>query len=338
MMKVADTKLMPSPPSLVVSLTSGFDAVTRHIQLILFPVLLDLYLWLGPHLKVTRLAQSIQQGLQSFSGVDIPEATGMLKTSQEVWQYVGERLNLMASLRTYPVGIPSMMTSQLPIRVPGATQLVNIDIPSIWVVFLVLLGCILLGLIIGSVYFQFVSNVVVHDRMQWNSALKNWPWASLQVILLAFLMLLFLMAIFIPASCVISILSITLPTLGQMAILMFMGFLIWLLFPFLFSAHGIFVNRMTVLLSIKRGVQITRLTLPRSGLLFLIIFITSQLLDLVWNMSPEDSWFTLVGILVHGFVTTGFLAASFVFYTKADQWIQSVQSQAAAAPLGQLKD
>ena len=51
----------PPPPGVMGSLRAGFDAVSSHIGLILLPVVLDLFLWLGPRLSVERLVNPLLQ-------------------------------------------------------------------------------------------------------------------------------------------------------------------------------------------------------------------------------------------------------------------------------------
>ena len=46
-----DEEITP-PPGIISSLKTGFDITTSHISIILFPVLLDVFLWFGPHLRV----------------------------------------------------------------------------------------------------------------------------------------------------------------------------------------------------------------------------------------------------------------------------------------------
>jgi len=102
--------------------------------------------------------------------------------------------------------------------------------------------------------------------------------------------------------------------------------LIWLIFPLLLSAHGIFVYGNNMLASVKKSFTLTRMTYPTTALLFLAVLIISQGLDILWRIPAEDSWFTLVGILGHAFVTTGLLSATFIYYRNADRWIQRVQA------------
>jgi len=101
-----------------------------------------------------------------------------------------------------------------------------------------------------------------------------------------------------------------------------------LLLPLVFSPHGIFVNRRKVWSSVKDGMRLTRLTLPSTGLFFLVVLILSQGLDVLWKIPGEKSWLALIGIAGHAFVTTGLLAASFVYYRDADHWAQKIILQA----------
>jgi hypothetical protein len=52
------------------------------------------------------------------------------------------------------------------------------------------------------------------------------------------------------------------------------------------------------------------------------VFILSQGLDLLWQVPPDTSWMSLVGIAGHAFITTGLLAASFVYYRDGIRWVQ----------------
>ena len=50
---------LPPPPGVIGSLRAGFDAVSSHVVLILLPLALDVFLWLGPRLSVGNLYASI---------------------------------------------------------------------------------------------------------------------------------------------------------------------------------------------------------------------------------------------------------------------------------------
>ena len=76
--------------------------------------------------------------------------------------------------------------------------------------------------------------------------------------------------------------------------------------------------------SVREGIRLTRLTVISTGLLFLVIVVLNEGLDVLWRVPAEASWLTAVGVAGHGFVTTALLAASFVYYRDADLWVQDV--------------
>jgi hypothetical protein len=308
-------------------LMAGFDSITSNISLILFPLALDIVLWLGPRLKVKYLFEVLVARMASLPGMDSAEAGEVMRANQEVFRLLGERLNMLISLRTYPVGIPSLMATRMPIEAPGDFFPSGWEIPD----FGTLLGWWILisiaGYILGALFFFAVADASVSDRVRWSHILRSWPWASMQTVLLAVCWALIIIAISIPASCMIVFINLTSPAFARIVILLYGGFLIWLLFPLFFSPHGIFINQNNVLVSLKQGVFITRMTLPTTGLFFLSILVINQGLDVLWQVPKENSWLTLVGLAGHAFITTGLLASSFVYYRDADRWMKSLRSQ-----------
>ncbi len=336
-MKAMNTQAIPAPPSLMASLLAGFDAVTTHLGLILFPIALDLFLWLGPHVGMRAVIQSFAQRMTTVQGLNTPDTAQILKANQQMWQFIGDRLNLVFALRSYPVGIPSLMSARMPLETPAplvpAVFEFNSVLPALglWL----LLG--LIGLALGSLYFGAVAYSVNPSINQKFSFLLNWPRASVQVFLLTLFIGMLLIAVSIPASCIIFALALGSSTLGSIGLLLYGGAVLWLLFPLVFSPHGIFVYQDNVMASMRKGVRLVRMTLPSTGMLVLAIFIISNGMDLLWSSPAENSWLALIGIIGHGFITTGLLASTFIYYRKADRWIQGVLAVLPENPPAKLK-
>jgi hypothetical protein len=64
------------------------------------------------------------------------------------------------------------------------------------------------------------------------------------------------------------------------------------------------------------------MTFFNTFLLFLMILILSEGLDLLWRLPAESSWLAVVGVVGHAFVATSLLAASFVYYRDASRWVE----------------
>jgi hypothetical protein len=75
-MDIQKLETLPPPPGVFGSLKAGFDIVSSRVVLILIPLGLDLFLWLGPRLSVYRLLSPFvknlpAQVLQNMSETDL---------------------------------------------------------------------------------------------------------------------------------------------------------------------------------------------------------------------------------------------------------------------------
>lgn len=321
-METKNLQSTPAPPRILATLMAGFDVITRHIALILFPVGLDLMIWFAPHLRVKSLIEAWMASV--FQPIeDMPDVAEMMEAAESLWTLMAERFNLLITLRSYPVGIPSLIVSNLPLKIPGGEPLL-VEVTSLGIALLLAGLFTFLGLLIGTLYFAMVSRAALHDEVRPLKALLEWPRTGGQVVLLAFVWLGLLVGISIPVSCGISLFALIGLPVGPVAVLVFGSLLLWVAFPLLFSPHGIFVNQDATWTSIKKSLRITRMTLPTTATFFVSIMLLSQGLDMLWRIPPEDSWLTLIGVFGHAFVATGLLSASFIYYQQADDWLESV--------------
>ena len=327
-MNTTNHQVISGPPRLLQSIVAGFDSITNHITLLLFPIGLDLLIWFAPRVRIKALVDTLISATvsRSLQVTNDPETVELLNSAQELWTLITERFNLLIMLRTYPVGVPSLMSGVLPLEVPVG-EVMFWEVSSFSGVIGIILVLTLIGVGLGTLYFSTVSQAAISNGIDWRTVLKQWPWLSGQVLLLAISWVVLLVGISIPASFAITFSAMVSAGLGQCVVFLFSVFLVWMLFPLLFTPHGIFVHHLSVWLSIKRSLHLTRMTLPMTSLFFLSIFLLSQALDMLWRAPAENSWLMLIGVAGHAFVTTGLLAASFIYYFEADQWLLNAQRQ-----------
>ncbi len=329
-MNTQNLHAVPVPPSLTKSLMAGFDTVSNHVGLILFSISLDLLLWFGPRLRLSGLIQSFLDRAMVLPEMGSSDLNETLQISRQFWLLFAEQFNLLSILRTLPVGIPSLMVSRSPFEVPFGMPMV-FEVSSLRVAFFVSILFVLVGLLIGTLYFSVVSQAAVSGKILWRQAVQRWPWASVQVLLLTIFGFFLLMATILPFSCFLSILLLSglgFERFSFFFILIFSGILLWWLLPLFFSPHGIFVNQRVMWTSVRDSIRLTRQTLPTTGFLVLVFVVIGVGLDLLWKVPPESSWLAIVGVIGHAFVATSLLATSFIYYHDADQWVHEVSQQA----------
>lgn len=324
-METQPTTTAPVPPKLIQSLIAGFNAVANHIWLILFPVALDLYLWLGPHLNLKVIFQPILSQFtvlqNSAQGSQMEE---MLQSAQQIYNLLASRLNLMAALRTLPVGVPSLMAGSLPLETPfGLAQTVQVS--SFGQTMLWWLALAILGIAVGAIFFYLVSRVALNDTAP--QSLKRIFQVVGQVFVLTLAFIILGLIIAIPLLLVTSFLTIISIALAQLFIILLSLAVIWVIVPLFFAPHGIFVNRQQAMPSMVTSARLVRYILPGIGGFLILVLILSQGLDSLWRVPPATSWLTLVGIFGHAFISTGLVSASFIYYRDGLRFVQELLHQ-----------
>jgi hypothetical protein len=320
---------LPPPPGVMGSLRAGFDAVSSHVWLILLPLLLDVFLWLGPRFSVDGL-------ISPFFRMAFNQARTTLTSSADVERFTAyqtafselvERFNLLSllgKLQTFPIGISSLLSQTMPVETPfGSQDAVQISsIPGfLGLAFLLTI----VGWILGGLYFRLVSGIVLADEDR--GTMISLSWAILQTLVLSVIWVVGLMVIIIPLMLILTFLTMLSPVLASGALLVMLLFSFWLIVPLFFTPHGIFVRKQNAFYSIFSSLRMTRFTLPTSGMFVLCVLLLSTGLNYLWSVPTDDSWMLLVGIAGHAFITTALLAASFVYYRDMNVWLQAIFEQ-----------
>lgn len=329
------------PPQLIQSLVGGFNAVAGNIGLILLPVALDLLLWFGPHLRVQGLfgptVESMMRFMRENSSTDM---LPMITSLERLWKVFLEQYNLLTTLNTFPVGVPSQMAAAMPVKTPlGAAP--SVDITGFGQFLLGWLGLTLAGFFLGSLYFAIVARACGKgaecsaDALEASTPasvpglrLRTLAWETVQVIALVILLLIIVLVLMIPTMLMAMLLSLISPMIAQIALLLVAFSLVWFLAPLIFSPHGIFLCGQSVLNAMMNSTRVVRLSLPGTALFLLVVIILNQGLGLLWNSPPETSWMALIGILGHAFISTGLLAASFFYYRGGLKYMQALRRAA----------
>jgi hypothetical protein len=321
-------KIEVSPPRLIPSLVSGFNATANHIQLILFPIALDLLLWFAPHLRLKVLLQPfITEMNQVMLTISSEEVKGMSSQIQEMWQITLDRFNLLSLLRTYPIGIPSLLSSQGTLQNPlGNTQIIEITSTGVTVLLWVLI--ILAGMFLGCVYFNEISRLTAPEKRPFS--LRNIFWENLQMMLMTLGLILLLLAVSIPFSILISVIAVFSPAFAQIVVIFIILAGLWILLPVFFSPHGVFEKHLNILTSMLLSLRLVRLYIASASLFIFILFLISEGMNVLWLMAPEVSWMLFVGVAGHAIVSTGVIVSSFMFYRAGLLWMDAYLQKMSA--------
>ena len=165
--KIDEQKL--APPRLIPTLLAGFNTVTNHIGLILFPLGLDLLIWFGPRLKLEKIIKPIYaNAIQTLIAYNNAEMRQLLETSQTEMETILNRINITNSLSTFPFGIPSLLSGQGIKETPFGSPIAY-EIPSIGLILLSTVFFMIIGLFLGSCYMSAIAYSTKKEKEKINT-------------------------------------------------------------------------------------------------------------------------------------------------------------------------
>ena len=319
-MKFLNSDEVTPPPGIISSLKSGFDITATHIGIILFPVLLDVFLWFGPRLSVNNLIQKLIAQFDIIAREEVVSLAEIQRIQESLESLLSLDINLSSILRTFPIGISSLMGQISPTQSPlGASPTHQIE--TAFTFFLWIIGITIIGWVLGSIYFAWVAKVSLQDDKH------NLLWMGkviLQATLLAILWTIIFFIVGAPLLLVFSIFAQINANLAQIALLFLAFFAMWIIVPIFFSVHGIFDKSENLFRSMLSSFHLTRFTLPTSSFFIISVVVLSQGFNILWLTPSNSSWMMLVGILGHAFITTSLLAASFIYYHDMNIWLETL--------------
>jgi hypothetical protein len=307
-----DTQVETAPLGIIDSLSTGFSAVAQKPLLLLIPLLLDLFLWLGPRLSINPIVPNLVSHLQRITGETADNSAVLFE--QNVSEILGS-YNLFSALSTWPLGTPSLLAgNDIGIGPLGPPLTIQVQAPVELLGWLIAL--VLTGLLVGSLYLGLIARWAGGNRTSFRSWIRRaWlQWARIVAFVLVVLVGVFLLSV--PFFLTVEVVAMIAAPLTSLALLVGMGMGMWGLFHLFFAAHGILLYGMTVRQAISSSVTIVhRYRLTSVGLL-LVAVVISLGLNTVWNMPPSESWLRLVAIAGNAFVNTGLVTATFIFYRE----------------------
>jgi hypothetical protein len=323
------------PPRVIDAITSGVNKIEKRPYLLLFPILLDLFFWLGPNLSitepVTRLySQFLTEVQQVYASYDIPtvEIQALTDLQSPLTEYL-TGYDLISVAKTFPIGIPGLLanvdTSLSPL---GPSQTIALTNFSTILLALILLAFI--GVVLGTLYFHLAASAM----QQTANSSKNLFQQFTNSLIYSILLLSIASAGVLASIFIATFFAIIVPLLGQFVMVLLMMTVFLLLLPALYAFIPIFLYEQSFYQAIMTSYKVVGLHMryklnaeqtiiisPRVLTFSMSILILYQGMNILWLRLPAiDSWWMLVGIVGHAFISTLVLVSCFDFFQKMCDW------------------
>jgi hypothetical protein len=306
-------------PGVLATISAGFDLTARHLWLIVLPVVLDLFYWLGPQLRFQKLIERLFQNLNEQLLEMQPAEAEVLELGAQLVDAAPQatQTNLFTTLTVQLIGVPALMVGLVPETTPLTTQVFEVNNWSTWLGMFLIFS--LMGLLLTALFYTLVAVAISKqtpemnqlNAVQWgNRILSSW----LRLIGLALIFLFIVMILYIPLSFIGTILLLINNTLGLIALLVGLFIIIWVIIALSMAPYGIVLNGRPLLRAIVESVRLVQAYLPFVIYLLVTVLLIGAILDWLLFTVENGTWLTLVNIVGHAFVSTALVAAVFIFY------------------------
>ena len=308
-------------PSIIQALISGFNTIASRPGLMILPILLDLFLWFGPGWRVNEYFMPVVDGIRDLPLINAGVNSSAVESYISTWQEILKNLDLAITLRTLPIGVPSLLASKPAFTNPLGSSIIfdlkNISqIAVMWFLFL------MVGSILGNLYYKNISQQVV--AIDQEVGLKSFFRTFFQVILMPLLLILILLIIAIPFTILAAVMTLLSPVIGEFFIFFAGLIILWILMPLIFTPHGIFLYKQNLLQAMITSINIVRMSMGQTAWFILLSFVLIQGMNYLWQLPSTNSWLLSFGIFGHAFMLTAVITASFYYFIDATKFAQSI--------------
>ncbi|MHB1356060.1 MAG: hypothetical protein ACYCZF_08815 [Anaerolineae bacterium] len=299
--------------NIIETMSTAFNTIIKRIWLLVIPIALDMFLWLGPKVSVVPLVNDfmvmIQQGLASAGTSGQTNGADLVSSLLPELQAALGNTNLLALLSWGRVGVPSVsgllpITSQnLVLTITTPVQMVGIE-----------LAILALGLFLACIFIGLISQAVRGEGLNLGHVLRRAPTHWLYLVLIS-----------IPLF-ILMILALVLGTLLGPLVFLVLGGILWISLYLFFVPQAVILSDASPLEALRDSFIIVRLNFWSSLGLILLVYLIGGGFGLIWSRLTFSPFGIVGSILANAFVGTGLLAAVCFFYRdRMAKWQQMLQ-------------
>ena len=311
------------------TLSAGFDRTGKRLWLVLFPVLLDIAIWMGPRLSLNMLAKQTVLLPPDAAGLS-GQYTQTIEMMSSLLTEVAAATNVMSMLSMRLLGMPSLTVSLGSQPLPFGMVQRSFEIPT-WLAFVgVAVLFTVISLLLGCFYLSLIAADARDGDMSLSYALQvTWrSWLRLVTLVLGATLAL------IVVGSVVSVVAGLMALLSENLAVLLLSLFLWCFLSlltygavvFFFTSRAIIIDDLGIVRSSWNAWNVVhRSFLPVVGFILLVSVLQTGLFY-IWRLLAANPAGTLAGILGNAYVSTGLVMASFIFYR--DRYVAWQQTRA----------
>jgi hypothetical protein len=316
------------PMGVIDALFGGFELVFNRPWIILIPVALDLFLWLGPQVTAEPIFQRFSATVSAAQPPNAsPEMIQNFSEAQKAWLATGAKFNLFSVIALVALGMPSLMGIDIPPASLWRAPLANATISNAGIFAGVIALMTLVGILIGSVYLEMIARAVRRDTGGAGVFAARAARSYLTVGVLALLAALVAFIAMLPFVFSAAVAGLFDQNVAAFLFLLGLMLLLWGALYLTFAVPAIFVSGATARQAVTRSVSVFRYNFWSAiGLIGLTYLITGGF-QAIWQWITGTAGGVIAADIANAFLGSALLAALMLFYQDRITFLMRVREQ-----------
>jgi hypothetical protein len=316
------------PTGVIETLSAGFTAVNHHLWVLLLPIVLDLFLWLGPHVSysplvgpavthATEWTRQVTFGLRRAPAY--PELSTAADQGRQLLLAQSDELNGLGLLAWGPIALPSVAAFAAA-SAPFGAQDEGLAFVNVWSDGLVLLGaCLGLSLLLGGWFYRGLAGASSGVRSGPLAAGRTTPRAVVDVLGLVAVLSSTAVLLGLPVLLLLVFTALVSLPVAELGGVLVLAALVFASVHLAFAVDAIFVSNAGPLAAIQRSVGLVRRHLWPSVAFMVLTWLILAGMNRVWDAlasNLQSPYGVPLGILGNAYIASGLIAAGMIFYTQ----------------------
>jgi len=312
------------PLSVIQSLAAGFELILQNPWVLLLPVALDLFVWLGPQISVRPLLTQFAAFVNSTAVVSANASAENLQNAEllrEAIQAAADSFNVFGVIAT---GVPTLFWIQPPPAEWVRTILFSVS--DVFRLFAILLPLGLIALALTTLYFELIGRAV-RKESDAKTLVPRLARGFGTVTLLSIILMIAVVAVALPVSVGATFLSMINQNIASFLLLTGMLLVAWAMLYLAFILPSIFVSGANAWQAIFNSISIFRFDFwSAMGIVFLTYIIRVGF-AFIWDFFGDNPWGILFDVIANAFLGSGLVAALMVFYADRIDWLNQLRER-----------
>jgi len=309
------------PTGVIETLSAGYAALNRHLWILLLPIVVDLFLWLGPHVSYSPLVDPAVTRASEWTRGAAAGPSGSLSVFgfgvdiEAVRSTVIERtsaVNALALLAHGPLAMPSIAASDAARR--------DLTFVTDWRSGVAVLAATLAGgLLLGGCFYRGLAEASTGRRANLFNSGRRTPKDVARVLGFIGAVVGIGLLLGVPVLLLVQFAGSIAPAVAMAGSVMVLAGVLFASLHLFFALDAIFVSNVGPLVAIQRSVRLVRRHLWPSLALILLSWLILAGMNRVWDViatSLQAPYGIVVSILGNAYIASGLMVAAMIFYVE----------------------